>query len=169
MNWEALGAIGSLANALAVLSTLVYLAIQVRQNTKQIEENTNAVRASAVHASLNFTFSNRAAVFSDEGTAEIYERGVENIDSLNSTERLRFRLMMNNVFDAYLNMYSQTESTGFSPTTWKAQVFLFKRVLQTNGGTWFWESNREAYPEAFQAEVERIKRAPPNTPLESDT
>ncbi|MFT4562959.1 MAG: hypothetical protein ACI9BW_002710 [Gammaproteobacteria bacterium] len=49
MNWDALGAISELVGALAVVATLVYLAIQIRQNTKQIEENTSTVRASAVH------------------------------------------------------------------------------------------------------------------------
>jgi hypothetical protein len=33
MNWEAIGAIGELFGALAVVLTLIYLATQVRQNT----------------------------------------------------------------------------------------------------------------------------------------
>ena len=39
MNWEAIGAIAELAGAAAVVLTLVYLAIQVRQNTAAMEEN----------------------------------------------------------------------------------------------------------------------------------
>ena len=34
MNWEAIGAVGEIVGALAVLVTLVYLAMQIRQNTK---------------------------------------------------------------------------------------------------------------------------------------
>ena len=33
MNWEAIGAIGELAGAIGVIVTLVYLAIQIRQNS----------------------------------------------------------------------------------------------------------------------------------------
>ena len=33
MNWDAIGAIGEIVGALAVLATLIYLAIQVRQNS----------------------------------------------------------------------------------------------------------------------------------------
>jgi len=36
MNWEAIGALGEWAGALAVIATLVYLAIQVRQNSASI-------------------------------------------------------------------------------------------------------------------------------------
>ena len=36
MNWEAIGAIGEIFSGIAVLATLVYLAVQVRQAKKQI-------------------------------------------------------------------------------------------------------------------------------------
>ena len=36
MNWDAAGAIGEIVGALAVVITLVYLAIQVRQNTRHV-------------------------------------------------------------------------------------------------------------------------------------
>lgn len=37
MNWDALGAIGELIGAVAVVSTLIYLAIQIRQNTRHVQ------------------------------------------------------------------------------------------------------------------------------------
>ena len=46
MNWGAIGAVGEIIGALAVFLTLVYLAIQIRQNTK-------SVQASAVDASIS--------------------------------------------------------------------------------------------------------------------
>ena len=36
MDWNAIGAIGEIIGALAVFLTLVYLAIQIRQNTKAV-------------------------------------------------------------------------------------------------------------------------------------
>ncbi len=33
MNWDAIGAIGEIVGALAVLATLIYLAVQIRQNS----------------------------------------------------------------------------------------------------------------------------------------
>ena len=37
MNWEAIGAVGETVGALAVLLTLVYLAMQIRQNTRSVQ------------------------------------------------------------------------------------------------------------------------------------
>lgn len=34
MNWEAAGALGEIVGAVAVVATLVFLAIQLRQNTQ---------------------------------------------------------------------------------------------------------------------------------------
>jgi hypothetical protein len=38
MNWQAVGAIGEILGALAVLITLVYLSKQIRQNTRSMDE-----------------------------------------------------------------------------------------------------------------------------------
>ncbi len=37
MNWEAIGAIGEVLGAIAVLVTLLYLAVQIRQNTQALK------------------------------------------------------------------------------------------------------------------------------------
>jgi len=40
MNWDAVGAIAELIGATAVVLTLVYLSIQLRQNTRAVEHAT---------------------------------------------------------------------------------------------------------------------------------
>jgi hypothetical protein len=40
MNWDAIGAIGEIAGAIAVVLSLMYLATQIRQNTKVAQSNT---------------------------------------------------------------------------------------------------------------------------------
>ena len=50
MNWEALGAIAELVGAIAVIATLVYLAIQIRQNTASVKANAHQTWATTVIA-----------------------------------------------------------------------------------------------------------------------
>ena len=40
MNWDAIGAIGEIIGAAAVLGSLIYLAVQIRQNTRSVEAST---------------------------------------------------------------------------------------------------------------------------------
>ena len=39
MNWDAIGAIGEVIGAIAVVGTLGYLAVQIRQNTRNVESS----------------------------------------------------------------------------------------------------------------------------------
>ncbi len=47
MNLDALGNIGDFIGGIGVVATLVYLVLQIRQNTRQLEHNAELVRASA--------------------------------------------------------------------------------------------------------------------------
>ena len=38
MNWEAIGAIGEVLGALAVIGSLVYLALQIRANSRMLNQ-----------------------------------------------------------------------------------------------------------------------------------
>ena len=50
MNWDAVEAIGEIVGALAVFLTLIYLALQIRQNTKAVQAS--AADASSLSAKL---------------------------------------------------------------------------------------------------------------------
>lgn len=45
MNWEAIGAIANIVGATAVLATLIYLALQIRQNSRSINQQNDMARA----------------------------------------------------------------------------------------------------------------------------
>ncbi len=110
MNWEAAGAIGEIIGALAVFLTLIYLALQIRQNTK-------AVQASAVDASISKVTSVRQSMYENAEVAAIYVKGLANPDDLDEESRTRFRLLMHNIFLAISNIYSQTSFAGLSTST----------------------------------------------------
>ena len=48
MSWEALGAIGEVVGAIAVVLTLAYLAIQVRQNSNALDQQNKVEKAKTV-------------------------------------------------------------------------------------------------------------------------
>ena len=50
MNWDAIGAIGELLGSVGVLITLVYLAVQIRQNTDSLSENRKFAKAQIYQA-----------------------------------------------------------------------------------------------------------------------
>ena len=157
MNWEALGAIGELVGAVGVVATLVYLAYQIRQNTVQLEQSILSARASAVNASQVTLRENRQSIFEDAEIADIFIRGNRSPRSLSEVEQLRYRLLMQNVTEAMLEIFSQTATTNFSPETWETQGrTLVLRVMGTPGGHWFWETYSDNYPAEFRRAVDEL-------------
>ena len=49
MNWDAIGAVSELIGAVAVVATLIYLAVQIRQNTKSVQSTNFSTWMDAIH------------------------------------------------------------------------------------------------------------------------
>ena len=71
-----LGAVGEFVGSIAVLITLIYLAIQVRQTKGQVEANTNAVLGSSEIDGNSTTHEQLMSVYNDESAADIMLRGL---------------------------------------------------------------------------------------------
>jgi len=157
MNWEAINAISQMIAALGVMVSLVYLAFQIRQNTKQLEQNKRAAIATAASVSATNYRENRAQIYASAELAEIHMKGMADPKSLSEAERFRFRLLTSNFVDANWDMYVNSVVTGFSPETWSAHGSkVLGRVLDAPGGRWFWQNFSADYPAEFRGEVDRI-------------
>lgn len=149
MNWEAIGAVGEIVGALAVFLTLVYLAMQIRQNTK-------AIQATASHASVSEVNQVRASMYENADLAQLYVQGLAKPDDLDETGRVQFRLLLHNIFLSVSNIHDQTRFTGLSQSTWESQLIILGRLLATPGGQWFWHQSRLEFEETFRGIVDKI-------------
>ncbi len=152
MDWNAIGAIGEIVGALAVFLTLFYLALQIRQNTK-------AVQASAVDASISKVNVVRESLYESGELTRIYIDGQANPDDLDEESLTRFRLLLHNVLLSISNIYSQTKFAGLSMSTWESQLVILKRVVTTPGGRWFWKEYRLEFEDTFREQVDTILQA----------
>ena len=94
MNWEAISAIGQLVGALAVVISLIYLAREIRSNAREarlasMDTVNRWLGQLVVHADLN----------------ELYYRGVQNFQSLERADLVRFSSLMDQLFDIYEEIY----------------------------------------------------------------
>jgi len=141
--------IGDAIGAVAVVVSLVYLASQIRQNTK-------AVRAAAVHSSIGHSMDVRRSLYESDALTRIYIMGSNDPKTLSEEDLLRLRLLFHNLFLSLRNIYSQTHLTGLPAETWVTQIPLLQRVLSTQGGKWFWANYSHEFEPSFQEEVARV-------------
>jgi hypothetical protein len=91
-----LGALGEFVGAFAVVATLIYLALQIRQNSAMLKQNHEFSRASILQESNVMYSTFRGLVAGDAGLARIYCRALSE-ETLEDDEAIRF--------EAYLEMY----------------------------------------------------------------
>lgn len=156
MNWDAIGATGEVLGAIAVVVSLVYLAFQIRQNTRQIDENTKAAQAAAFDSSIAHTFKARQAIAENSDVARIYLEGSNDPDSLSEEDRVRYRLIVHNVLWSLWNMQSQSQVGELASETWNAQLATLKRIISTPGFRWFWDNYSQEFGASFQKIVEDL-------------
>ncbi len=82
MNWEAFGAIAEMVGGIAVLVTLVYLALQVRQNSVLLEQNTKTARQAILRSQTDRYIANCHFMAGDSGIMGIYQRAMEDPSSV---------------------------------------------------------------------------------------
>jgi hypothetical protein len=74
MNWEAIGAIGEIVGAVAVVATLFYLAVQVRQNSRFVERSNEYANATSMYQSQSMYVQVFSQLAQDAELAAIYSR-----------------------------------------------------------------------------------------------
>ena len=94
MDWNALSAIAEIVGAVAVIGSLIYIAVQIRQNSILLKQNTDFARASIVHETNVSQTKIYELIVQDKEVAEIFQRGI-NGDILDGTELLRFEAILN--------------------------------------------------------------------------
>lgn len=149
MNWGAIGAIGEVLGAIAVFVTLLYLSVQIRQNTR-------AVQATGMDSLVSSVNDIRRSLFESPELSELYIKGSNEPALLDQNERLRYRLVVHNMLMAEANLYAQSRLAGLADEQWKTQKPLIGRIVCSEGGRQFWQQTRGEFPNAFRAEVDQI-------------
>ena len=146
MNWDAIGAIGEIIGALAVLISLIYLAVQVRQAKHQLELNSAQARAIHVRDQMMpiATDPSLASIMIKAGHPPYGDFG------LNSEEAHRF--------GAWCHAWMQIEQGNHYLLPEGAHDDLLKVWLLLPAYAEFWEKNKGIYDKEFVERMEKLKK-----------
>ena len=146
MNWEALGAIGEIVGAIAVVVTLGYLAVQIRQNTR-------SVRASTYQSITSFIAEMNRVVEENPDLARIIRVGALDLSQLSPDERIRFAGNMSTRFRHYENLYYQYRTGMLDERQFEGFRRLFSWHLRFAGTAAWWTGAAAYYSDDFVAYV----------------
>ena len=156
MNWQAVGAVGELIGGIAVVLSLIYIAMQMRQNTRQIGENTLALQLASRDRAQQ-SFSRWRQLVGDSSMSDLYLRGCRDYEGLAAPERFRFGLVLQELFFAFEGMFQQVHVSVYPRSAWEAAQGkeLCALLGQPGARAWF-ERNRHQFLPEFAAEMDRL-------------
>ncbi len=98
LDLETLSKLGEFLGGIAVLVSLIYLAIQIRQGNRQVEHNTRSLEVSTYQAITSDLNEFRALLITHPELGRVYLQGLEDPAALDQEELFRFRGLMQTLF-----------------------------------------------------------------------
>jgi len=109
------GAIGEIIGALAVVASLIYLAVQIRQNTRQISLSLESTKLAAFERNVESGNRTRELLIKHPDVAELSLKGFADYRSLPPGDRFRCNLLFRNLFSALQGGYVRQLTIGADP------------------------------------------------------
>lgn len=143
MNWDAIGAIAEAIGAVGVIASLLYLAVQVRGNT----------RASAIESKLQSTRMLHDFIDSlvqDPELNDLFLRGVADLGSLSEADYYRFSNMSLKAFWFFSAGYFQFRTGTLGEDDWHEIRAVLRYWLRRPGcQAWWAKLGRAAFGSEF--------------------
>ena len=147
MTIQDLGSIGEFVAAIATLATLIYLAVQIRQNTRVLRGTFHDSHVSRMQAW-------QIAVAGDAELGSIWMRAQQG-DELTEQERQRLWYLRTYFLIGSESLYHQYSRGNIDSEVWQAQLTRVRRSLaQAEFRHWWREAQTFTLTESFEALLE---------------
>lgn len=153
MNWDALGAIGEIIGAVAVVVTLLYLAVQIRQNTLSQRVVAKQEMTQQFTEFIDFLVLNPKLGF-------LHDKGLNDAELTNQEKTLFTRIMAKAVWQ-FSVMHFQYRIQNLTEGDWEESRSLIEFYCSKSGFQKFWLTRARAHGPEFlnyiDNEIEQAK------------
>lgn len=147
MSIEQLGSLGEFIAAIAVLISLAYLAMQIRQNTQQSKQNSfyDVFRAYS---------EMRRSIYTNDSISEPLVKSFNGME-LTEVEKLKVETFIGESLFCTLQMIRTAPGIdGFTAENSDEALKLTAVLLQTAIGREYWQNNKKLFPLEFRQQLE---------------
>jgi hypothetical protein len=148
-NLESLASLGEIVGAIAVVVSLLYLAVQVRQNTRaQRLENASRI--------LDRTASMQGALSRDPAMSVLFSKGVSDPSKLTPQERIQFTWAMYEFFGALEFMFLAAHENSIPEEIWQRWSSAAAWWLTFPGVQAWWNVRPIPFADSFSSYIESL-------------
>ena len=164
MPWEAIGALGEIAGAIAVIATLYFLSKQISINAQELKRSNEYQSAQSTMSNNSLYVQIWQPLMQDRELAEIYLKATSG-KPLDEVEALRFGVYVNTFLAlAEAAFYQSASGVGFEELAEEKIVVIeilgpyFDKILNTEAGNrWFIEEAPALFTNEFLEAVNNLR------------
>ena len=150
MNWDAIGALGEIVGAFAVLASLLYLALQVRAFTK-------STRGESERELMSVWDDAIFRAFQDRETTSIRRRAVrEGLDALDEDERQVFAALLGRIVNTHFMMWRMAERGLLEPDLLAGADMVIVRNLNNSAGRRWWSASHNYFQTDYISHINEL-------------
>jgi hypothetical protein len=149
MNLQSLANIGEVIGAVVVILSLIYLAVQVRQNT-EAQRTENYARA------LDRLAAFQSMLSQDSEISFLFSKGLEDYSNLTTQEKLRFNWIMYEAFGAFEFMFHAARKQSIAEEIWLRWSEAIAWYLTFPGAHKWWMIRPLPFSDSFSLFVESL-------------
>jgi hypothetical protein len=154
LNLETLGNLGEFISGIFVVVSLVYLATQVRQNTKSLRTE-NYARA------LERTSTMQSRLSQDGDFSAMFSRALVDPSELSPNERIQFTWCLYEMFGGHEFLFHQSEAGALPDEVWERWSETMAWWLSFPGVRSWWHAKPTPFSGSFSSYIDTLlDRAP---------
>jgi len=148
MNWEAIGVLAEVVSAAAVVISLIYLAVQIRHQSRQSA-------ADNLQSSVDRWIGALTTAMRSEEDADFLRRALRDYSALSPPQRARLHNFMLDLVSPYQAMHAKYESGLLDARLWETIRDAMAAWITCPGMLGLWEEAKFAYPPYLVADIDR--------------
>jgi len=158
MTLEAFNYIAEIIASIAVIASLLYVGLQVKQNTA-------ATQATAAQSFAEADNGFVGLINTSNNLADILHRGAMGLSELKGGELIQFMAFHDTAFMAMHSAYCQWDKGTLDDRLWSSFKHAIVGMLVQPGQQEWWQHRRHWYDESFQKYIEAAAEAAPAKPM----
>ena len=147
-----LGAIGELVGGFAVVGSLIYVGLQVRQSNRQ-DAQRNDIERNESERNFSRDTSSLLMAMTDADLAGLFRRGLNDLSDLSLDEQLRLDMWLSGLLNHCVAIWRRGLMREAYLRTW---VNWLVSLIKTPGGTDWWLSTKLRHEPGFVEEIEAL-------------
>lgn len=147
MNLDEISVLSQMLQSVAVVMSLIYLAVEIRHSTR-------VIRAESARAAITAMREFNRAMVENQSVARVFRLGAEGLSNLTEDERAQFGHMLFSYYKTAEELHYQYRRDALAPEMWRTWRSVLALYATSPGFRDYWSRRSMLFSPAFREECE---------------